>query len=56
MANATPIHEIHQGQAAKNALEDVLREGARQLLQTAIEEEGALQSRSGPGGTLESGA
>ena len=39
MANATPIHEIHQGQAAKNALEDVLREGARQLLQTAIEEE-----------------
>ena len=39
MANATPIHEIHQGQDAKNALEDVLREGARQLLQTAIEEE-----------------
>ena len=39
MANATPIHEIHQGQDANNALEDVLREGARQLLQTAIEEE-----------------
>lgn len=39
MANATPIHEIHQGQAAKNALEDVLREGARRLLQAAIEEE-----------------
>ena len=44
MANATPIHEIHQGQDAKNALEDVLREGARQLLQTAIEEEIAAGS------------
>lgn len=42
MANATPTHEIHQGQDAKNALEDVLREGARQLLQTAIEEEVAV--------------
>jgi transposase-like protein len=39
MAEATPIHNIHQPPSARNTLDALLREGARKLLQAAIEEE-----------------
>ncbi len=39
MTEVTPIHDIHQPPSARNALDALLREGARKLLQAAIEEE-----------------
>ncbi|MEZ6018441.1 MAG: IS256 family transposase [Planctomycetota bacterium] len=39
MAEATTIHDIHQAPSSRNAMEEVLREGARRLLQEAIEQE-----------------
>ena len=39
MQQATQTHPIHQAGAVQSALDDVLREGARRLLQAAVEDE-----------------
>lgn len=39
MTEATQIHAIHQARSSESFLDDVLREGARRLLQAAIEAE-----------------
>lgn len=39
MTEGTSIHQIHQAQTVASTLDEVLREGARKLLQQAIEDE-----------------
>ena len=39
MAEATKIHDIHQPPSSQITLDELLREGARRLLQSAIEQE-----------------